>query len=96
MRIFCGYFDSTQTDVREYNEHDFARLLTASLTDGVSEEGALQVIPVAGSMAVQVGYGHAILDSRVCAIIDDGGEALQLAVGVAGSAPRIDIYIPLW
>lgn len=91
---FYGYFDSIDADVREYDASQFAHVLKAAVSDGISShEGGLTVTADGLGMQTTVGYGGCVADGRVYVLEDDGGGPLTLTHEPSGAADRIDRVI---
>lgn len=86
-----GLFDSTDGDVREYSEADFALLVKALRGDGVrGANDALKVKAAASGLGVTVEPGMATVQGRYYALEDDGSGAKRLEMTAASVSPRID------
>ena len=90
-REFYGYFDSIDTDVREYDAAQFAHILKASVQNGVSSHaGGLEVTADGLDMRTRVACGGCVVEGYVYVLEDDGGEPFALTHEPSGTADRID------
>ncbi len=89
---FCGYFDSTAEDVREYDAAEMKLLLSAAVQNGVSSHfgGGLRVTADGQSMQTAVSVGGVVIDGYVYVLSDDGGPTKTFTHAASGSADRID------
>lgn len=86
-----GFFDSTESDVREYTDVDMSRFARILGRDGVRELGDnLRVQPSGVGLTVQIGYGTALVQGYYYELADDGGARKALTLQTAEQNPRID------
>lgn len=86
-----GFFDSTESDVREYTDVDMSRFARILGRDGVRELGDnLRVQPSGVGLTVQLGYGTALVQGYYYELADDGGARKSLTLQTAEQNPRID------
>ncbi len=90
-RLDCGFFGSTDTDVRSYSAADLAGALAGMTGNGVSSLNDLQVTATGNDgMKIAVGFGTCFINGYCARLINDGGGALQFTLSPSGSAPRYD------
>jgi hypothetical protein len=83
------FFRGAMTDKR-HEADGMAAYFRRFLPSGVWEMGDNLKVTAAGGLAVNVGYGHALVDGYPYGVIDNGTGPLELALGDADALPRID------
>ncbi|MEF9880669.1 MAG: hypothetical protein RR975_14730 [Clostridia bacterium] len=85
------FFNSSQTDLREYDAGDLASLMRTLAADGVAGlGGCLQVTAEGSTMRTRVGYGSALLRGYQFELRDDGAGIRAYTHGASANGSRID------